>query len=111
MAPEKRRHPRAEISWPVTIISPDGLVSCRTKNLSLVGTLISCSKFLELPHSFYLVFNPSGHKVLLAGAEKVWFETCILDSSGPQTMGVRFTFIPNHDYFLISKAISGHKLN
>ena len=108
MSAEKRQYPRAEISWPVTIISPDSLVSGRTENLSLVGTLIRCSELLELPYSFLLVFNPTGHRIFLAQAERVWFKSFIEESGISHSMGMHFTFITDHDYHLISNAISSH---
>ena len=108
MANEKRQQPRAEISWPVTIVSPDYLVTCRTKNLSLVGTLIRCFELPELLGNFRLVFKPTERQLLIATAERVWSETPANDNSMSYAMGVKFTFIPDRDYQLMSKAISGH---
>ncbi len=41
---EKRRHNRAQIAWPVTLIGLDGLTGGVTFNLSLAGTLVYCSE-------------------------------------------------------------------
>jgi hypothetical protein len=108
MAKEKRQHPRAEISWSTTIITPDGLVSCRTENLSPVGTLIHCTELPEPLSDFRLVFKPAERQLILATAEKVWSKTFDGDNSKSHAMGVRFTFIPDHDYEMISKAVSNH---
>ena len=106
MAVEKRQHPRVEIVWSTTIVTPDGLVNCRTENLSADGTLIRCSAPPEKLHSFRLVFKPSERQLILATAERVWWKTVDTDRNTPYAMGVRFTFVPEHDYQQISAAIS-----
>ena len=106
MSIEKRQHPRVEISWSATIITPDGLVSCRTENLSADGTLIRCSALPDKLHSFRLVFKPSERQLILATAERVWSKTADAEQNRPHAMGVRFTYVPDHDYQLISAAIS-----
>jgi hypothetical protein len=106
MAKEKRQHPRVEISWSATIITPDGLVSCRTENLSTEGTLIRCSALPDNLHSFRLVFRPAERQLILATAERVWSKTVDAEQNTPHAMGVRFTYVPGHDYQLISAAIS-----
>ena len=49
---------------PVTVVTDDGLVTGRTQNLSLIGTLIRCSEILELPYNFRLVFRRAERKLL-----------------------------------------------
>jgi len=106
MAIEKRQHPRVEIFWSATIITPDGLVSCRTENLSTDGTLIRCSELPDELHNFRLVFKPAERQLILATAERIWSKTVDTDLNTPHAMGVRFTFIPEHDYHLIREAVS-----
>jgi hypothetical protein len=108
MAKEKRQHPRVEISWSATIITSDGLVNCRTENLSAQGTLIRCSTLPDELHAFRLVFKPAERQLILATAERVWSKTIDTDGKTPHAMGVRFTFMPEHDYQLISEAISNN---
>ena len=108
MAIEKRQHPRVEISWSATIITPDGLVNCRTENVSADGTLIRCSELPDNLDRFRLVFKPSERQLILTTAERVWSKTLDTDRNTPHAMGVRFTFIPDHDYQQISAAISSN---
>jgi hypothetical protein len=108
MAVENRRHPRVEVAWPVTIVTPDGLVTGRTQNLSLVGTLILCPEVPELLYNFRLFFRPAERQLLIATAERVWSSTFVSDNCMSHAMGVRFTYIPDHDYRLINEAISSH---
>ncbi len=108
MAIEKRQYPRVEVAWPVTVVTPDGLVIGRTQNLSLVGTLILCPEVPELLYNFRLFFRPAEHQLLIATAERVWSSTFVSDNCMSHAMGVRFTYIPDHDYRLIDEAISSH---
>ncbi len=108
MTMEKRQHPRVEVAWPVTVVTPDGLVIGRTQNLSLVGTLILCPEAPELLYNFRLFFRPAERQLLIATAERVWSRTSINGNSMYHEMGVCFTNIPDHDYQLISRAISDH---
>jgi hypothetical protein len=108
MAKNKRQYPRVEISWPATIITADGLVSCRTENLSPIGTLIRCSESPGLLDNFRLVFKPAERQLILATAEKVWSKSFDSNNGTSHAMGVRFTFIPDHDYQLIKGTVSKH---
>ena len=108
MAMDKRQFPRVELSWPVTVITDDGLATGRTQNISLVGTLIRCAEIPELQHSFRLIFRPAEREILLATAERVWHRASVRDNSISHAVGVRFTFIPDQDYDWISEAISRH---
>ena len=108
MATEKRQYPRVEVAWPVTIVTPDGLVIGRTENLSLVGTLILCPEVPEFLYNFRLFFRPAERQLLIATAERVWSSTFVSDNCMSHAMGVRFTYIPDNDYRLINEAISSH---
>ena len=108
MAMDKRKFPRVELSWPVTVIFDDGLVTGRTQNISLVGTLIRCAEIPEFQENVRLIFRPDERELLLAKAERVWQRAFIRNYFMPHAVGVRFTFIPDQDYSRISEAISRH---
>ena len=108
MDKDKRQHPRVEISWAATIITDDGLVSCRTENLSPFGTLLRCSESPGPLDNFRLVFKPAERQLILTTAEKVWSKNSDNNDSPSPAMGVRFTFIPDQDYQLIQGAVSQH---
>jgi DNA-directed RNA polymerase subunit RPC12/RpoP/c-di-GMP-binding flagellar brake protein YcgR len=108
MAVEKRCHPRVEISWPVTVVTDEGIISGRAENLSFVGTLIRCSEILELLYDFRLVFRPAELQFLVTTAERVWSSTIISNNSASHLMGVRFTYIPEHERRVFSRTIFSH---
>ena len=109
MAVDKRRHPRVEISWPVTAVTDEGIISGRAENLSFVGTLIRCSETIELPCDFRLVFRPTERQLLITTAERVWSRTVKSNNSTSQVMGVCFTYIPEHERRVFSRTIFSHR--
>jgi hypothetical protein len=52
MGVEKRRYPRVEITWPVTVITPNGPKGGRIQNIGLGGALIQRTKVPELDGFF-----------------------------------------------------------
>jgi hypothetical protein len=108
MANEKRQHPRAEITWPVTVITHNGPVDGRTQNISLAGTLIRCPEVPDLNDHFRLVFKPAGRQMLLATGEMIWSDILLDDKYAFYAMGVRFTYLPEHEQHVLGEAVSEH---
>ena len=95
MTVEKRRHPRVEITWPVTVITPNGPADGRIQNISLGGALIQCTKAPELDGLFRLVIRPAESRHIFASARIVWSDTLSNDKSMSHAMGVRFKRTPS----------------
>ena len=106
MAIENRRYPRVEVHWPVTLITETGLVTGKTLNLSLAGTLIQFPILPDTLNSFRLVLRPSERRQILATAKRIWSKTHAGDRAILHTMGVGFIYIPEHDRNLMTEAIS-----
>ena len=106
MVIENRTYPRVEVHWPVTLITEIGLVTGTIRNLSLAGTLIQCPTIPELFYSFRIVFKPSERQQILATVQRIWSKTHVDDRSMFHTLGVGFTYIPEHDRNLMTEAIS-----
>ena len=103
---ENRSYPRVEVHWPVTLVTEIGLVTGMIRNLSLAGMLIQCATVPNLIYSFRLVFKPNERQQILATAKRIWSRTHISNGSVFHTMGVGFTYIPEHDRNLMTEAIS-----
>ncbi|HET8576592.1 MAG TPA: PilZ domain-containing protein [Methylomirabilota bacterium] len=56
--PELRRHPRAEVAWPVTVEAGDRLYHLETVNLSPFGAKVSLKEPLEVGSQAQLHFTP-----------------------------------------------------
>jgi hypothetical protein len=106
MAIDKRRYPRVEIAWPVTVMTPYGPVGGTTQNLSIGGACIRLPEEPELEEVFRLVIRPAEQQLLPATAELVWSETYIGDTAMFQGMGVHFKYVADDSFKFMSKAIS-----
>ncbi len=107
---ERRRHPRAIVSWPVIIKSTRGFMSGETEDVSYSGAFIRCreplkpSEVLEMSISVSLLCPR-----VQATAEVIWSNVSSSDDeSKPRGMGVRFTNITNTDQELISALLADH---
>ena len=70
--PEKREHPRTEVSWPVSLITSQGLFDGEIKNISRGGALIQCRDLPEVDKSLELSINIPDHLLSIsATVEKV----------------------------------------
>ncbi|MBW1979768.1 MAG: PilZ domain-containing protein [Deltaproteobacteria bacterium] len=61
MKKNRRRHPRATIRWPVTILTPEGPKHGETKNISVGGALVTCAYPLALHDRFCVIFRIPNH--------------------------------------------------
>ena len=70
---EKRRHPRSEASWVITIENPEATISGETENISSGGAFIRCEKPLAPKEIFDMVITLPDRGTSLKGkAEVVW---------------------------------------
>ncbi len=90
---KKRQYSRADVSWPVFLLTPGCIVKGETKNISLGGAFIH---FLSDPvqdRSFRLVIKPPNHEGLLVVSAEVAWKSHHRESQRilPSGMGVQFT--------------------
>ena len=92
---KQRQYSRADVSWPVFLLTPKCIVKGETKNISLGGAFIH---FLSDPvqdRSFRLVIKPPNYEGLLVVSAKVAWKSRHLKSQRilSSGMGVQFTQI------------------
>ena len=104
MAPEKeeRQYRRVKIKWPVVMMTPNGLIDGKAKNISLGGAFIRCSKQPNFNKSFRMVLIAE-ERFILVNAQVVWPDTGKTILRG---LGVRFTTFLVNDRPFISRVIS-----
>jgi hypothetical protein len=106
MAEQRRGHSRVEVSWPMSIFSPNAPIDGEVLNISLTGALICC---LEIPNpdealSLGIEILEHSH-VMFATAEMVRLDIQNYDSDYySYLLGVHFTEISEKDLrFLASR--------
>ena len=100
---ESRRYQRAEIQWPITILTDQGHVEARLKNLGADGAYIYCKQTSDPRNFVPITINPPNHSPLKITAEVVW-----ADEGLSPGMGVRFAEISEIDRRFLTEAISKH---
>ena len=106
---EKRIVPRAEIKWPVTMLSPQLKVEGKIENFSSKGAFVSCKELPPLEEGFLMVIQAPHHKAMSLNAKVVW-STVLKTSEGDPFfgIGVQFTRMSPDDRQILHKLISRH---
>ena len=105
---KKRQYSRADVSWPVFLLTPKCIVRGETKNISLGGAFIH---FLSDPindRSFRLLIQAPNYEGLLVVSAEVAWKSRQRESKGalPSGMGVHFTQISNSARDFLHKVFS-----
>jgi len=96
---EKRQYARAGIVWPVSIKTSQGIISAKTKDLSLGGAFIVCQKPLPLKEQFPVTIEVPDKGPLTCTSEVIWSNSNVPDDKIViRGMGIRF--IQNTDEVL-----------
>ena len=102
---EKRKLPRIEVRWPVTLITEKGSVEGEARNITVEGVFIHCMERLSLEETYRLLINPAGEKIEVMG-KLVWSN---LDSAANRDilpgMGFCFVKVSEGDRDLLRQAI------
>jgi len=109
---EKRRHPRVEVNWPLTIRTPQGPVAAVMKDISASGAFVCGREFFQLREEFPLtnIHVRSSRLRLSVGAKVIRSNIhYINDETVSLGMGVRFTGLSAEARNLISTLISGRE--
>jgi hypothetical protein len=89
---ERREHPRAEVSWPVSMITAQGLFQGEIKDISKGGALIQCTELPKTDEPLELSIEITDHLLSIsATVEKVRLNLDDSDKALPSyDMAVRF---------------------
>ncbi len=101
---EKRKHPRTDVNWPVSMETSFGTVPAEVKNISLGGAFICCQTPLPIGEVFHVtMFVPGGDR-LITTAQVVWSNINIPDGTViNRGMGVRFIKMSDQHIRLVER--------
>jgi hypothetical protein len=106
---EKRKLPRIEVQWPVTMITEKGSVEGEARNITVEGVFIHCMERLSLNEAYRLVIKPAGEKIEVMG-KLLWSN---LDSAADRDtlpgMGFGFVKVSDGDRELLREAIEKYR--
>ena len=107
---EKRRHPRAQVWWPVILMSPDGSIMGTIRNISVSGALIFCLEPIKNENEFLIMFlSPKGHEIQIT-CKKVWSGIMSAGNSDYNAIGIIFTKISSSTQDFIDSLVAEHSL-
>jgi hypothetical protein len=104
---ERRHHQRVNVSWPVMISTPQGLIEGEVKNISFGGALIQSRRLPDLHQPIPLNIDIPGHHYFLCPfVEVVGYD--VLDQNNAATsygLRVRFIDISEDDLRILGRTV------
>ena len=106
---EKRLTSRAEVKWPVVLLTSLGATVAETKNIGASGAFILCRAQLRPKEKVKVfVMAPNRNSLNISG-EVAWSNPlCTEDDSPPCGVGIRFTSISQTDRQYLRDLIAEH---
>jgi len=105
MGIKRRQHPRVLVNWSVAVETLQDAVEGDTKDISVDGVFIFCSKEPEIGEKFPILLEPSEQQTISVVGEKIWSGTFHIDNRIVFGMGVRFIHISPEDLQFISTLV------
>ncbi len=114
---ENRTYPRAEVRWPVTMLTPQTKLEGEIENVSSKGAFISCKDMPPLDGQFFIVIKTPKYKTLSITGKVIWSTVFEASKGDPRIgVGVQFTNISRSDRQFLHRVIAklyelktGHK--
>jgi len=95
---EKRRSPRVEVSWPITILAETGTIEGEIRNVSVDGLLIFCEEPLRLNETYRMSILPGKHHAIGVSGKVVWADAYCMDGENTAFgVGICLVELTNED--------------
>ena len=108
VAEEKRKYPRVDINWPVSIETAYGTIAAEVINISFGGAFICCKKPLQLRKVFRLTMIGPENEPVIATAQVVWSNANVSEEKViNRGMGVRFIKMSDRHIQLVRQISQG----
>lgn len=106
---EKRRTPRIEVEWPVSILADHGSIEGETKNITGEGIFICCEEPLRLGDVFRMSIQPPDRPAIGVSGKVIWSDVYGMgEDDSAYGMGVCLVEISEEDRdFLYDTASKG----
>ncbi|MGD9158969.1 MAG: PilZ domain-containing protein, partial [Desulfobacteraceae bacterium] len=108
---EKRKYPRVQVNWPVTIYFDDEKIEGETRNISVDGIFLQTEKPLPFKKNFSISVNPPEHQAIGLKGEAVWSDLYGIEGTGEANvygLGVCLVELSEEDKQLIKAMINNY---
>jgi hypothetical protein len=95
---EKRKHPRKEVSWPITIIAEHGTIEGEIRNITVDGLFVFCEEPLRLNETYRMSIIPEKHHAIGVTGKAVWSDAyCMAEDNSAYGIGICLIEITDQD--------------
>jgi hypothetical protein len=109
MEAERRKSPRIEVEWPITLSNRLSRIEGATLNISADGVSFCSEAPVRLEEDYHIVIHPPGHRDVEVSGNVTWSDLYGMDEEKKTfCMGVCFLEIPDEDRMFIEDMITGH---
>lgn len=106
---EKRLQSRAEVNWPVVILTSHGATVAETKNIGASGAFLLCRAPLRPKDKLRVFVMAPNRNSINISAEVAWSNPlCSEEDNPPCGVGIRFTRISPADRQYLRNVIAEH---
>jgi len=89
---ERRKSPRIDIRWPISIQTDLGPVKGETVNVSYDGLSITCEEPIPLERALNISIMPPDREIIEVSGRITWSDLCGIDTENT-TVGVGICFL------------------
>jgi len=104
---EKRKTPRINVNWPITIITSQGTIEGESRNITPSGVFIHCKTKLPEDELYQMIIKlPNGKQIIVKG-QMMWSNLNGREETGALVnMGFSFIKISEQDQSALRTVIS-----
>jgi hypothetical protein len=104
---ERRQSPRISVTWPVTIITSQGMIEGESRNITPNGVFIHCKKKLPEDEVYQVIIKlPNGKQIIVKG-QMMWSNlNGREDTDALVDMGFSFIKMSDQDQKVLRTVIS-----
>ena len=104
---ERRKHPRIEARWPVSLKMGREVVEAETRNITLDGMFINCSQPLPLNSTLGLSIKPPKCSTIGVSGKVIWSKSYASDYKKTiYGIGICFVEIDDKDWRIFERIVS-----
>ena len=102
----RRRYSRAQVRWPVTLLTSQNKTEGERENICPIGACISCPELPIAEGSLRMVIKVRGHQPINVAGKLVWSRELSTSGGAPSFgVGVQFTKISESDSHFLREVI------
>jgi hypothetical protein len=110
MGKERRKQPRIEVSWPVTVVADWGSVQGEINNINVDGVMIVCEEPLRLNDTYQMSILPPEHEAIGVKGKVVWSDAyCMDEEDGVFGIGICLIEISDENRKALSNILADYQ--